>query len=88
MRSFSMGITCGKAVSERVTNAGATPGLPTQESNTTPQPAYKLQVLPVVFNHSSTACAQALSTNFTLLLHLLYTLSTGPIRNRNYRNEY
>lgn len=86
MHKNSMGMACGKVVAVWLKNPVGVPKLPTYRRLLAGTRGYNPVVMPRLSRWQSTAFTQALSTKFTLLSPLLYTVSTAPIKNKNYRN--
>lgn len=83
---FAAGITCGKAVSAWVVSRLAVLALSTARTATMRREVDKGVFITRFMRRLTAGLCAALNTNFTLLSSLLYTLSTRPISNRNYRN--
>lgn len=82
----SMGTTCGKLVADWLKNRVLAQALTTYHPTDRLMGGYNTLVVPVFSRSPSTFYAQALNTLFTLLPSLLCTVSTGPIRNSDYKD--
>jgi hypothetical protein len=87
-RGFRRGIRCGKSVAHGFITPPLTYLLPTPLRALHTPRVYNQVVLHGSVRRSSTAFTHTLYTNFTLLSSLLYTVSTAPIKNKNYRNIF